>query len=193
MENETEKKGLVLEYKNVIIKQGIILLPAFIISIVGIVTSLGAGVRLTIYAVQTLLCIVMAGCCILYQKRPVLFKYAIYFYAFLQTLRAALLQTQGVELFPSACAKALMIISAMLCILLSERLNKKKDSICISAVIAACEVLLYVVFLVGFPAVRTSRLYIVFPLSGILVAVSLLITIIGIWKVNSNRSEESEN
>jgi uncharacterized membrane protein YadS len=58
--------------------------------------------------------------------------------------------------------------------LLSEKFEKK-EGLYLSLIMVGLEIFLYVIFIVGFPSVRTRLLYMIVPLVGILMAGSMCI------------------
>ena len=62
--------------------------------------------------------------------------------------------------------------------LLSERIEKR-EGLYLALTMVGLEIALYVIFIVGFPAVRTRLLYMIVPLVGILMAGSMCIFIAG--------------
>ena len=62
--------------------------------------------------------------------------------------------------------------------LLSERIEKR-EGLYLALTMVFLEIILYVTFIVGFPAVRTELLYMIVPLVGILMSGSMCIFITG--------------
>ena len=71
-----------------------------------------------------------------------------------------------------------MVLLALDAALLSER-YEKKEGLRLALAMLGLEILLYLIFIVGFPAVRTRLLYMIVPLVGILMAGSMCIFVTG--------------
>ena len=61
---------------------------------------------------------------------------------------------------------------------MSERIEKR-EGLYLALTMVFLEIILYVTFIVGFPAVRTELLYMIVPLVGILMSGSMCIFITG--------------
>jgi uncharacterized membrane protein len=70
---------------------------------------------------------------------------------------------------------ALVVLSAAL---LSEKFEKK-EGFCLSLAMVCLELLLFVIFIIGFPAVRTQLLYMVLPLAGIFMTGAMCVFVRG--------------
>ena len=84
-------------------------------------------------------------------------------YALLEAIRVSLLQTGGIAEIYSFLAKFILVLLALDAALLSERLEKK-EGLYLALTMVGLEILLYVIFIIGFPLVRTRLLYLIVPL-----------------------------
>ncbi|MCR5747759.1 MAG: hypothetical protein K6G03_08630 [Lachnospiraceae bacterium] len=187
MENETTgQKGFFSSARNLTILQLLMLAPAFAVACGGAFYSYEVKARISIYVAQAILCVIIFFCSRSYIKGAgaKYFRAAIYACATVEGLRAALIHTEGIVSWAAVCSKLLLIIAACACVALNERLDKKKDSIILSAVILSAEILLYGVFILGFPAVRGSMVYSILPLVGVIISATVLITVICLWRFN---------
>ena len=89
-----------------------------------------------------------------------------------------MLQTGGIPEIYSFLAKIILVLLAVDAALLSGRIEEKKG-LRLALIMVGLEILLYVIFIVGFPAVRTKLLYMIVPLVGILMAGSMCIFVTG--------------
>ena len=89
-----------------------------------------------------------------------------------------MLQTGGISGIYSFLAKFILVLLALDAAFLSERLEKK-EGLRLALTMVGLEILLYLIFIVGFPAVRTRLLYMIVPLVGILMAGSMCIFVTG--------------
>jgi hypothetical protein len=99
-------------------------------------------------------------------------------YALLEAIRVSLLQTNGIAEIYGFLSKFILVLLTLDAAFLSER-TEKKEGLYLSLTMVALEIILYIIFLVGFPAVRTRLLYMIVPLVGILMAGSMCIFITG--------------
>ena len=99
-------------------------------------------------------------------------------YALLEAIRVSLLQTSGIAGIYSFSAKFILVLLALDAALLSERFEKK-EGLYLSLTMVGLEILLYLIFIIGFPAVRSRLLYMIVPLVGILMAGSMCIFVTG--------------
>ena len=88
------------------------------------------------------------------------------------------MQTGGIAEIYSFLAKFILVLLALDAALLSERLEKK-EGLYLALTMVGLEILLYVIFIIGFPSVRTRLLYMIVPLVGILMAGSMCIFVTG--------------
>lgn len=173
----TKKTGIT------ILLQMILMTIALIISLFGIFKSLDLVNnlnRLIVYGGQAAICLATIAFGIYYfnKKDKKYFRSLVIGYALLEAIRVSLLQTGGISGIYSASAKFILVLLALDAALLSERLEKK-EGLYLALTMVGLEILLYVIFLVGFPAVRTRLLYMIVPLVGILMAGSMCIFVTG--------------
>ena len=173
----TKKTGIL------IMLQMFLMMGALVISLFGIFKSLdlvNSINRLIVYGGQALICLatIVFGVYYFNKKDVKYFKSLVISYALLEAIRVSLLQTGGISQIYSFLAKFILVLLALNAALLSERLEKK-EGLYLSLVMVGLECLLYAIFLVGFPSVRTRLLYMIVPLVGILMAGSMCIFITG--------------
>ena len=155
----------------------ILAFAALVIALFGIFKSLDSWSninRLAVYAGQALVC---AASLIFALRCPDKntsgsFRLLVIGYALLEALRVTLLQTGGVQMLCGVLAKFILAVLAVTAALMSDRCGKK-EGLYLALAAVVMEIALYLVFLVGFPAVRTRALYIILPLAGILMAGSV--------------------
>jgi hypothetical protein len=165
----TEKK---FEIKSVI--PTILIGGAFIVTAIGLVRN-SDFFRNLIYGFQSLSCILIFvfGMMRAKEKDGTIFKYVLFVYAALEAFRSALLNTIGVHQIPAVMARFLLALLACTCVLVAERTGTKKGFQTAIAMVIL-EMLLYIVFLVGFPGVMLGHLNRFMPLVGVLVAMSIM-------------------
>ena len=166
-----------------ILVQIIFMIGALIISLFGVFTALDLVNdlnRLIVYGGQAVICLATILFAIYYfgKKNVKYFKGLVIGYALLEAIRVSLLQTGGIDWIYSFLAKFILVLLALDAALLSERLEKK-EGLHLAFVMVGLEILLYVIFIIGFPAVRTRLLYMIVPLVGILMAGSMCVFITG--------------
>ena len=171
---------------NLIIVQTILAAAALFISLYGIIASLemaSSTYRIVVYVLQAAVCLAMAvfGAGYLKKMDAKYFKGIVLAYALLEAVRVSLLQTGGIGAIYSAMAKFVLVLLVLAASLLSERLEKK-ESVYLAFAMLALEILLYLVFLVGFPDVRTKLLFIVAPLVGIFMSASVSVFVKARWE-----------
>ena len=184
-----ENKGFIKKY-NITKKTGILILLqimllicALVISLFGVFKSLelvNSLNRIIIYGGQALICFatLLFGMYYFNKTNTKYFKIIIMAYALLEAIRVSLLQTNGITEIYGFLSKFILVLLALDAALLSER-TEKKEGLYLSLTMVGLEILLYIIFLVGFPAVRTRLLYMIVPLVGILIAGSMCIFITG--------------
>lgn len=175
--NMTKKTGIL------ILLQMTLMTGALIISLFGVFSSLDLVNdlnRLVVYGGQAAICFatIVFGVYYFGKKDTKYFKSLVLAYALLEAIRVSLLRTGGISETYSFLAKFILVLLAVAAVLLSERLEKK-EGLHLSVIMAILEILLYVIFIVGFPAVRTRLLYMIVPLVGILMAGSMCIFVTG--------------
>ena len=177
------KYGITKKTGIYILMQMILMMGALIISLFGVFTSLDLVNdlnRLIVYGGQAAICVATIAFGVYYfnKKETKYFKSLVIGYALLEAIRVSLLQTGGISGVFSFLAKFVLVLLALDAALLSERLEKK-EGLYLSMTMVGLEIFLYVVFIVGFPAVRTRLLYMIVPLVGILMAGSMCIFVTG--------------
>ena len=175
--NITKKTGIL------ILIQMILLICALAISLLGVFKSLdlvNSFNRIIIYGGQALLCFatILYGFFHFNKNNTKNFKIIIIAYALLEAIRVSLLETGGIAEIYDFSSKFILVLLALDAALLSERTDKK-EGLYLALTMVGFEILLYIIFIVGFPAVRTRLLYMIVPLVGILMAGSMCIFITG--------------
>ena len=182
-------KGSIKKYtisdktKKLIVLQLVLMLGALIISLCGIFKSLdlvNSLNRLVVYGGQAAICFatILFGMYYFGKKETKYFRSLVIGYALLEAIRVSLLQTDGIANIYSFLAKFILALLVLDAALLSDRLEEKKG-LYLSLTMVGLEILLYLVFFIGFPAVRTRLLYMIVPLVGILMAGSMCIFVTG--------------
>ena len=166
-----------------ILIQLLLLTVALVISLFGVFTSLDLVNdlnRLVVYGGQAALCLatIVFGVYYFRKNDTKYFKSLVIGYALLEAIRVSLLQTGGIKGIYSFLARFILVLLALGAAFLSDRLEKK-EGLKLSLIMVGLEILLYGIFIVGFPAVRTSLLYMIVPLVGILMAGSMCIFVTG--------------
>jgi hypothetical protein len=175
--NITKKTGIMIMLHMILIA------GALMISLVGIFKSLDLVNninRLIVYGGQAAICLatIVFGVYHFHKKDTKYFKNLIIGYALLEAIRVSLLQTNGIAEIYSFLAKFILVLLALDAALLSERIEKK-EGLYLAITMVGLEILLYFIFFIGFPSVRTRLLYMIVPLVGILMASSMCIFITG--------------
>lgn len=178
-----EKYSITKKTGSWILLQIIFMAGALIISLFGVFTSLDLVNdlnRLIVYGGQAAICLatIVFGVYYFHKKDTKYFKSLVIGYALLEAIRVSLLQTGGISGVYSFLAKFILVLLALDAALLSERLEKK-EGLRMALTMVGLEIVLYVIFIVGFPAVRTRLLYMIVPLVGILMAGSMCIFVTG--------------
>lgn len=173
----TKKTGIM------ILLQMILMTIALMISLFGIFKSLdlvNSFNRLIVYGGQALICLatIVFGVLHFNKQNTKYFRKLIIGYALLEGIRVSLLQTGGIAEIYSFLAKFIMVLLALDAALLSERIEKK-EGLYLALTMVGLEILLYLIFIIGFPAVRTRMMYMIVPLVGILMTGSMCIFITG--------------
>lgn len=163
--------------------QLIVMTGALIISLFGVFTSLdlvNSLHRLIVYGGQAAVCLatIIFGVYYFGKRNTKYFKSLVIGYALLEAIRVSLLQTDGIAGIYDFLAKFILALLVLDAALLSERIETKKG-LYLALTMVGLEILLYIIFLIGFPAVRTRLLYLIVPLVGILMAGSMCIFITG--------------
>ena len=161
------------KFDNKTIVSMIILVVAFAISVFGLIrnTDIYRGI---IYFGQCLACVLIFAFGIMKFKdaESKIFKIVLISYALLEALRASLLNITGVHFIFGAIARFVLVCLACTCVLVADRMgNKPSKKMAIGMTIL--EIILYFVFLVGFPGVMLGRMNRFLPLAGVLIAASI--------------------
>ena len=183
----TKKTGIL------IMIQMILVLGAFGLSLMGVFKSLNlvnSTNRIIIYGAQALICLatLIFGLYYFNKKNTKYFKNIIIAYALLEAIRVSLLRTGGIDEIYSFLSKFILVLLAVDAALLSEK-TEKKEGLYLSLTMVGLEILLYVIFLIGFPAVRTRLLYMAVQWVGILMSGSMCIFITGKLEQNKYSKE----
>ena len=168
-----------------VIMQVLLVLIAAVISVVGIIRAMPDYYRVVVYACQAVVCVFIAVFGIRRIKDDDFsrFRIIINAYAFFEAIRAAILNTNGVPFWAAFTARFLLAILACNCVLFAERLSDSKESMRIGYGLIVLEILLYIVFAAGFAGLRYSRVAMIMPLVGVLIAGSMVL----FRKVNESR------
>ena len=163
--------------------QVILIFAAFVLSIVGIVKTCIEGIninRVIIYSGQALTCLAVIIFSVFFfnKKETKYFRNIVLCYAILEAIRVSLLQTAGVPEIYAILVKFLLVMITLNAALLSDRMDKKEGYF-ISRLMLVYELVLYAVFMVGFPILRTRLLYIALPFIGPLISGSLCLFVEG--------------
>lgn len=175
--NITKKTG------KTIMLQMVFMAVALIISLFGIFKSLdlvNSINRVIVYGGQASICLatIVFGVYYFNKKDAKYFRSLVIGYALLEAIRVGLLQTGSIAGIYSFLAKFILALLAIDAALLSEK-HEKKEGLYLALTMAGLEILLYFVFLIGFPSVRTRLLYMIVPLVGIFMAGSMCIFVTG--------------
>ena len=178
-----EKYSLTKKTSVSILIQLILTAVALIISMFGIFKSLDLVNdlnRLIVYGGQAALCLatIVFGVYYFGKNDTKYFKSLVMAYALLEAIRVSLLQTGGIKWIYSFLAKFVLVLLVLSTAFLSDRLEKK-EGLKLSFIMVGLETLLYIIFIVGFPAVRTNLLYMIVPLVGILMSGSMCVFVTG--------------
>ena len=144
----------------------------------GITKKTGILILLQMMIMMGALVISLFGIYYFNKKDSKYFKSLVISYALLEAIRVSLLQTGGIAEIYSFLAKFILVLLALDAALLSERLEKK-EGLYLALTMVGLEILLYVIFIIGFPSVRTRLLYMIVPVVGILMAGSMCIFVTG--------------
>ena len=150
---------------------------ALILSAIGLV-RVANSYRQIIYAGQALICIyLLINICLNLKKGGTGYlKVALYAYAVLEALRSSIIVTIGVIPIVGYEARFILIILACCCVLTAERLGREGKEIAALSIVIL-EIVLYLVFLLGFPGIMLGRLNRFLPLAGVLIGVTFFILI----------------
>ena len=185
MENKEIIKKYAITKKTalLIMAQVILIILAFILTVFGIVKSVNLAnswSRIVIYYGQAITCVVIIvfGVAYFSKKDSKYFKTVVISYAILEALRVSLLSVNGIDMLPALLAKFILVALTCDCVLLSERIDKE-EGYYVSLAMVGLEIILYAVFVIGFPPVRERLLYLALPFVGILIASAICLFIVG--------------
>lgn len=178
-----DKYGITKKTGILILLQMMLMTGSLVISLFGIFKSLDLVSninRLIVYGGQASICLatILFGIYYFNKKDSKYFKSLVISYALLEAIRVSLLQIGSIAEIYSFLAKFILVLLALDAALLSERLEKK-EGLYLALTMVGLEILLYVIFIIGFPSVRTRLLYMIVPLVGILMAGSMCIFVTG--------------
>lgn len=168
---ETQNKS-----KTMLVIQLILLVLTALLSALGIIGAHTAFRRMIVYAGECVICIalIICACKGLKQDSPQLFKGILYAYAVLDLVRSALLSTMGVKIVPAFLGRFLLAVIACTLVLCAERSDNPQSMKPFYALLIL-EIILLLVFMIGFPGVLKKRLDAVLPLTGPMIAAALLL------------------
>ncbi|MCR5404086.1 MAG: hypothetical protein K6E91_09775 [Butyrivibrio sp.] len=169
---EISQNGGVIEYLPILTSA-----VALIFSVIGLVRVANIY-RQIIYAGQALICIyLLVNICLHLKKGGIGYlKVALYAYAVIEALRATILVTIGIIPLVGYDARFILILLACSCVLTAERLGRPGQEIAALSIVIL-EVVLYLVFLLGFPGVIHGRLNRFYPIVGVLIGLTFFILI----------------
>ena len=150
-------------------------IAGLVLAIIGFV-RIPWGNRVIIYAVQGAFCafMIVQGLRHLKDGDRKYLRIALYIYTCIEALRTTLLITIGVNTIVGYVARFLLIIMACDCVLIAERMDKP-EGVKIAISLLILEVVLYLLFLFGFPGIMLGRLNRFLPLIGVLTAVGIVL------------------
>ena len=170
-----EKYGISKKTMAGLVAQTVLLVIAFGISVVGIIRNISMY-REMIFFGQAAICAALIYFCIFKFKdrdRDYL-KVILMAYALLEAIRAALLNTNGINPAIAGLARFVLVVLAICYVLIAERIDKK-DSERIALAMVVLEVALYLIFIFGFPGMMYGRLNRIYPIVGVLISGSIAI------------------
>lgn len=175
-----EKNDVTKKAGSYILVQMVLMTVALMISLAGVFTALDIANewnRLVVYGGQAAICLaaIVFGFSCSHTKH---FKSLALAYALVEALRVSLLQTGNIAGVYSYSAKFVLALVVLSAALLSEKFEKK-EGFYLSLAMVCLEILLYVIFIIGFPAVRTQALYMALPLAGIFMTGAMCVFVRG--------------
>lgn len=202
MENKEiiKKYSITKKTAILIMLQMILMAGALVLSLTGVFKSLNlvnSTNRIIVYGFQALICLATLVFGIYYfnKKNTKYFRSIIMAYALLEAIRVSLLQTGGIDDIYSFLAKFVIVLLALYAALLSEKTETKKG-LYLARTMLGLESVLYIIFLIGFPSVRTRILYMSVPWVGILMSGSMCLFVRGrleqIKYINENKKEKNK-
>lgn len=192
-----EKSSLSKKTRVSILIQLILTAVALVISLFGVFKTLDLVNdlnRLIVYGGQAAICVatIVFGVYYFGKNDTKYFKSLVFSYALLEAIRVSLLQTGGIEGIYSFLAKFVLVLLVLSAAFLFDRLEKK-EGLKLSFIMLGLEILLYVIFIVGFPAVRTNLLYMIVPLVGILMSGSMCVFVTGRLEQLANGEDKNND
>ena len=166
-----------------ILVQLVMMTVALMISLAGVFSALDIANewnRLVVYGGQAAICLatIVFGVSCFNKKDTKHFRSLVLAYALVEAIRVSLLQTGNIPGMYSYSAKFVLALVVLSAALLSEKFEKK-EGFCLSLAMVCLELLLFVIFIIGFPAVRTQLLYMVLPLAGIFMTGAMCVFVRG--------------
>ncbi len=148
-------------------------IAALVVAAIGLVRVLNVY-RQIIYIGQILIsaCLLVQGGINLKNGEKNFIKHILYACAVLEALRATILVTIGVNTIVGYVARFILIVLACCCVLTAERVGSGSGEKAAVGIIAL-EIVLYLVFLFGFPGIMLGRLNRFLPLASVLIAVGI--------------------
>ena len=181
------KKGITMENKEIQEKYGvskktgigvffqtILICLALTLTAIGIAARYDSVQRVIVYSGQAVVCVgfILLGFVKFKDRDRNLLRSLLYLYAFLEIFRAAFLNTNGIGIFVSGISRLLLAAVGIGCVLIAERADKRESRV-IALCVLVLEVVLYLVFVFGYPGMMYGRLNRFFPLVSILIAGSI--------------------
>lgn len=176
MENKEiqEKYGISKKMGIGILVQTILICLALVVTLVGLVARFHSVQRVIVYTGQTVVCIgfILLGFVQFKKRDRNLLQFLLYLYAFLEIFRSAFLNTNGIGMFVSGISRLLLAAIGVGCVLIAERADKQESRI-IAMCLLILELVLYLVFIFGYPGMMYGRLNRYFPLVNIFITGSV--------------------
>ena len=168
-----KKYGITKKFGIMIGLQMLLMMSAFVLTIVGLINNTNPY-REIVYTGQACSCalIIVFGIFRFKDRDRHFLRVVLNSYALLEALRAALLNTEGVNPWVGVLARFILACLACLCVLVAERMEQG-ESERISIAMVVMEIILYIVFLVGFPGIMLGHLNRFLPLVGVFIAGSI--------------------
>ena len=172
-----EKYGISGKMRVGLIVQTVLLAIAFGISVVGIIRNISMY-REMIFFGQGVICaaLIYFGIFKFKDRDRDYLKVILMGYAFLEAIRAALLNTNGINPAIAGLARFVLVVLAICYVVIAERIEKK-DSERLALAMVGFEAVLYLIFIFGFPGMMYGRLNRIYPLVGLLISGSIAIFI----------------
>lgn len=169
-----EKYGISKKMGIGVFVQTLLICVALVLTIIGIVAKYDSFQRVIVYSGQAVVCFgfILLGFVYFKKRERNMLRFLLYLYAFLEIFRAAFLNTTGIGIFVSGISRLLLAAIGIGCVLIAERADKKESRI-IALCILILEVVLYLVFIFGYPGMMYGRLNRFLPLVSIFIAGSI--------------------